>query len=228
MGSKRLAKECVYCGSMENLTRDHVPGKGLFSKPLPSTLVTVPCCEKCNVAHELEDEYFRLHVASRKESRTHPEAAQAGDRAFARLVRLESTGFRQSVVDSMVTLDLISAEEDEGMLGTFMVDFSRLNSYAGRTIRALFAHHWRVRIPNGYQVVAFCADMPGFATQEGQARLNRFLSVIRSGRQYSSARQILRYRFASFMDDGVSSIWGLSFFSYTAFVGAVIPERSDV
>lgn len=228
MGTKRLARECVYCGSSKNLTRDHVPGKGLFSKPLPSNLITVPCCQRCNAANELEDEYFRLHVASRKESRNHPEAPQAGERAFARLVRPESRGFRQSVANSIVSLDRISAEDDEGMLGVVMVDFRRLNSYAVRTIRALFAHHWRVRVPESHQVVAFCSDMPGFAAQEAQTRLGRLLNVVRSGRQYSSAREVLRYRFGLFIVDGVSSIWGLSFFSYTAFVGAVIPDNTDV
>lgn len=205
-----------------------MPGKGLFSKPLPSNLVTVPCCRACNAAHELEDEYFRLHVASRQESRVHPEAPQAGERALKRLVRPESTGFRQSVVDSIVTLDRISGDNDEGMLGVVMVDFTRLNSYAERTIKALFAHHFRVRIPDEYQVVAFCADMSTFATQASQERLTRLLSVVRSGAQHSSARNVLRYRFATFMDDGISSVWGLSFFSYTAFVGAVIPKAVDV
>jgi len=224
MGIKRLAKECVYCGSKSQLTRDHVPGRGLFSDPLPSNLITVPCCLKCNGEHEREDEYFRLHVASRQESRGHPEATQAGERAFSRLEHPESSGFRRYVLNSIVSLERVSAAPDsEGMLGVFMVDFSRLNRYAERTLKALFAYHWRVRVPEDYKAVALCADMHSFSQQEMHERLARMLSVVENAKQYSSARQILQYKFAPFMTDGISSIWALSFFSHTAFIGAVVP-----
>jgi len=40
---------CVYCGKKLPLTKDHIPPKNLYSKPRPSNLITVPCCEKCNL-----------------------------------------------------------------------------------------------------------------------------------------------------------------------------------
>jgi hypothetical protein len=52
------------CGSQQKLTREHVPPKGLFLKPLPSNLVTVPCCFQCNNSYSKDDEYFRLAVSS--------------------------------------------------------------------------------------------------------------------------------------------------------------------
>ena len=226
MTSRRLT-ECVYCGSEESLTRDHVPPKGLFSLPLPTNLLTVPCCLSCKGEYELEDEYFRLYVASRKESRGHDEAAQAGERAFRRLMRPGSTGFRQAVVDSMVTLEPSThAAAPEGQLGVFMVDFSRLNRYAVRTIKALFAHHWGTRIPEVYAVVAYCEDMASFTEPEMQARLGRMLHLVRPAQRHASARDILRYKFVTFLaDDEIASIWALSYFHYTAFIGAVVPRR---
>ena len=39
--------------------RDHIPPKGVFPSPLPSNLLTVPCCEPCNHKNHSNDELFR-------------------------------------------------------------------------------------------------------------------------------------------------------------------------
>jgi len=41
-------------------TKDHVPPEGLFNPPLPSDLIKVPCCRKCNGAHSGFDERLRI------------------------------------------------------------------------------------------------------------------------------------------------------------------------
>ena len=57
-------KKCYLCSSTENLTRDHIPPKSLFPNPLPTNLITLPCCEKCHKPLSLDDEAFRAWVAS--------------------------------------------------------------------------------------------------------------------------------------------------------------------
>lgn len=56
--------KCYLCGSTENLTRDHVPPEGFFPPPKPTNLITLPCCENCHWPLSLQDEAFRLWVAS--------------------------------------------------------------------------------------------------------------------------------------------------------------------
>jgi hypothetical protein len=57
---------CCYCGGVAT-TREHIPPKGIFNKPLPSDLITVPCCLRCNQEGSVNDEilktYLGLHVA---------------------------------------------------------------------------------------------------------------------------------------------------------------------
>jgi hypothetical protein len=54
-------KHCAICGKpCETTTRDHIPPKGLFGKPLPDNLLTVPSCQQCNQEASGDDEYFRL------------------------------------------------------------------------------------------------------------------------------------------------------------------------
>lgn len=51
---------CYLCGGKDRITREHVPAKGLFPKPRPSNLQTVPCCYDCNNKYSKDDEYFRI------------------------------------------------------------------------------------------------------------------------------------------------------------------------
>ena len=53
---------CIYCGTTEQLTADHVPPKNIFPEPRTSDLITVPACERCNKSYELDDEYFRAAI----------------------------------------------------------------------------------------------------------------------------------------------------------------------
>lgn len=53
---------CIYCGSGKNLTRDHVPPKGLIRRPYPNNLCTVPACKTCNLHFSKDEEYFRLII----------------------------------------------------------------------------------------------------------------------------------------------------------------------
>jgi hypothetical protein len=49
---------CIYCESVAT-ERDHVPPACLSAPPLPSDLITVPSCTRCNRAFGLDDVYLR-------------------------------------------------------------------------------------------------------------------------------------------------------------------------
>lgn len=55
---------CYLCGSIKDLTKDHIPPKNLFPEPKPSNLITVTCCESCNGKYKLIDESFRAFASS--------------------------------------------------------------------------------------------------------------------------------------------------------------------
>jgi hypothetical protein len=54
-----VSRFCIYCGSNEKLTLDHVPPKLLLVKPYPKNLITVPACFRCNQSFQKDDEYVR-------------------------------------------------------------------------------------------------------------------------------------------------------------------------
>lgn len=57
-----LKQPCAICGTREATTRDHVPPRAIFTKPLPSRLITVPACAECNNGAAGLDEEFRVNL----------------------------------------------------------------------------------------------------------------------------------------------------------------------
>ena len=68
-----MNKQCAYCGDVGIVTRDHVPPKGIFPKPRPANLITVPACPKCHSQQtSRDDEYFRNTLNVREDLSKHP------------------------------------------------------------------------------------------------------------------------------------------------------------
>ena len=53
---------CAICGARRATTRDHIPPKGIFPKPRPNDLITVPACAACNNSTSSLDESFKVFV----------------------------------------------------------------------------------------------------------------------------------------------------------------------
>lgn len=56
-------KQCVFCGKKTKTTKDHIPPKAIFPKPLPNKLITVPACKTCNGGSSNDDELFSFFLA---------------------------------------------------------------------------------------------------------------------------------------------------------------------
>ena len=83
MAKQKRFDLCALCGQRQIITREHVPPKNLFLPPRPRNTITVPVCEPCNHGYHLDDEYFRVYVAT-------------GAKPGSRLGRL----WKEKVVDS--------------------------------------------------------------------------------------------------------------------------------
>ncbi len=51
-------KLCVYCDK-DATTQDHTPPRCLLKRPLPSNLLTLPACQKCNTGFSFDEEVVR-------------------------------------------------------------------------------------------------------------------------------------------------------------------------
>lgn len=62
MAREERKQPCAICGKEEATTSDHIPPRGIFPKPRPSNLITVPTCFRCNHAGSKYDERFRVYL----------------------------------------------------------------------------------------------------------------------------------------------------------------------
>jgi hypothetical protein len=76
---KRKIGQCVHCGRTDYISDDHLPPQSLFPAPRPNNLITVPSCDGCNGGSSKDDEYFRLWLVSRENTKGHLARDVAGE-----------------------------------------------------------------------------------------------------------------------------------------------------
>lgn len=153
---KRKVEECVYCGEVKEVTRDHVIPECLFKRPYPKNLITVPVCHKCNNAKSKNDDYLRDFITTDIYGNQSPIAQEI---------------FRDKVVRScrsnrsLMTREFLSKAHLEPFytksgiyLGDFpsaRVDSKRIKTIFSMIARGLFYDHRRQRIPDDYVFEVF-------------------------------------------------------------------------
>lgn len=73
---QRKIGQCIYCGNVAQISKDHVIPKSLFVRPLPSNLITVPCCDSCNNNKSQNDDFLRDLLTTDVFGNQHPTAQQ--------------------------------------------------------------------------------------------------------------------------------------------------------
>jgi hypothetical protein len=62
--------ECAICGAPNPDTRDHMPPRCIFPKPIPQDVITVPVCRGCNESISGEQERFKVYLSLHVGDRT--------------------------------------------------------------------------------------------------------------------------------------------------------------
>ena len=149
---------CAYCGVDSATTVDHVPPRGIFSKPRPSNPITVPACENCNCGESKDDEYFKTMVSAMGDAGGNDAASQIYKKVLKSLDRPQASGYKQAIIDSMELL------ENGKVLNA--VDANRIHSVVDRTAVGLNFHHIGELLPSNYSVESFILDRNQWPTEE--------------------------------------------------------------
>ena len=151
------AELCTFCDRPAT-TRDHVPPKRLFSPPLPTDLVTVPACTKCNNGASADDEVFRNELSILAGS--FGESAKAAERlqSAMRSIRRNKAMLRRTVLGSK-TIERWSPG------GIFLGHGYAIPCTPGvqqrvnvRIVRGLYRHHFGARLDLGAQILLSFID----------------------------------------------------------------------
>lgn len=224
--SKKHDEACVYCGSAENITREHVPPKMLFPKPRPSDLITVPACQSCNASFKNDQEYFWTRVGLEERAGAHPAARSLNDKIFRTFDRPEATGFRRQFLNSINTVDVVSPGGVHlGQQLSYDVDLTRLNRVAKLVVTGLHFHERGTRIHDGYTATAFSESGFADADEAATAWIRPVIDQLMEAVSKTVGDNVLSYRFSMLPDDPHSSVWLLTFYGTIRFLGMIIGER---
>ena len=153
-------KECVYCGAIGADTRDHVPPRGIFSEPRPTNLITVPACRQCHGDEtSKDDEYFRLSLQVRDGIGNHPDVIKARPSLLRSLENPRKVGMAKALLRKVVFAELVTPSgifiRNQWAIETNM---DRLRRVVSRTMKGLFYHHRKYRLPDGYDALVCDED----------------------------------------------------------------------
>lgn len=202
---------CIYCGSLDGLTKDHVPPKRLFPKPR-GPQVTVPACNTCNQSFKKDDEYFAMAVALEAYVE-HPSAFQVWEQSLRPMI-LRGQGLKRMLSQNILENNVVTPA------GVYLPDRKairfrkdRILRVVTRIVRGLIWNHYKVK-PTADTVIEIHRNP---TLNEHTANL------INSMTQLSwLGDDIFRYRHSLAEEELDSSLWCLQFYGHTEFLVLVL------
>lgn len=216
-------KMCIYCGSRKKLTRDHIPPKSLFAKPLPNDLITVPCCRNCNNSVSKDDEYFRSAIVLRRDAGEHPEAKKVAERVWRSLQRPEAQGLNTLLLNDVREFYRLNELGIYEPAASYYVEFQRIESVASRIVKGLFWDEYGKRLSDDYVVSAFIDSDIGHMDDNQLEIFNSVLEV----RSRSVGKTVFRYWQRAVPEDESMTAWILLFYGSVWFVCFTVPKSWD-
>lgn len=146
-----MDSSCVYCGSLEDLERDHVPPKSLFPKPAPNNLITVPACGKCNRSFSKDEEYFRVIVSQMAQSGRHPATKKLLDTKILKSM-IRRPRFATKILSSVIPVDIYDQGKLIGTAAGFDLEYKSFDRVMTKILRGLLYHETGLRVPAQYVI----------------------------------------------------------------------------
>lgn len=223
--SRFKGKSCIYCGSFENITRDHVPPKNIFPDPKPENLITVPSCKKCNQTAGKDDEYFRLVFSIRHDLFHHEEIQKNWDKVKRGLSRKEGQGLR---IDLMNNLKLLDAYSKGGIyLGKipgYNVDMKRISGVVERVMKGAFYLHKKYSLPRNIKVAAYSVQDMQITDHETVDLYNNLVRFVAVSSLQSYGKGVFNYKIRFLEDKSDVGVFLSTFYDKAAFVGLFVGD----
>lgn len=132
---------CVYCGTSEGTTADHVIQRCLFPPPFPKNLITVPACDLCNGEKSGDDEFMRDMLLLDWENEPHPASqGELKHRLIRAIGKNRSHLIREGRRTKRLTPVLTPGGIELGVAPAIPLDRERVNRMFSRIARGLYYH----------------------------------------------------------------------------------------
>jgi hypothetical protein len=227
VANKKRSKFCAYCGYDGELTVDHIPPKGMFGKPLPANLITVPACKKCHEKTRDDDEYFRTALALRHDVYDHPDVQDVLPRVLRSFsnkikVRFARAFFAKRCSIEVKTKAGIYLGNREG----FQVDLPRLNRVTNRMTLGLYLLETGNRIPDDWCAASMSDDDFNSQPSDAQAEFAKSIRIVLRNPKKTIGKNVFSYQFALASDNPLSSLWVFTFYDKSSFMTLTAPKSA--
>ena len=150
--------KCIYCGSENDITREHIIPKGLFPKPRPSNLITAPACGKCNNGKSSDDEYLINSFNIAFQVNENPSIKMNRDKIIRGLQRKEKESYRKSLIASSSIIRNKDINSKFKYIPTTVIDPDRINMSVSNIVRGLVFSEDIIADPTNYEVETIWAN----------------------------------------------------------------------
>lgn len=216
---------CIYCGAEGPITRDHVPPKNLFGKPLPPEILKVPSCLRCNNRASKDDEYFRSRFAFRKDIKDHEIVKQIRPVVIRSFERKEQAGFARGFLGILRPVEFPGPPGPEPAGLTYDVELYRLYRVVSRVTHG---YHWD---QTGQQIDLSACYVGVLGDQELEAAPPEFHDQMH--KQFSTTtlttigNNVFSFRGVRDMDDRRITVWLMTFYERVTFLSATLPYLAE-
>ena len=218
---------CIYCGTREGNTKDHVPPRNLFAIPRPE-LVTVPCCDPCRKGQSLDDEYFVRMIAMRRDVGDNPSATFARDAVHRSFTKPNKIGFTRALLNSISELPVHTpAGLYLGHATSYDVDLKRVCNVIERTTRGLYFHEFEVRLPDDHRCVTYALDGFVSAGPEVNATIERAWNQAVSGKKRTFGSNVFTYWFQRLDGSNPATLWAFLVYDCVRFIAFTMPSNQS-
>jgi hypothetical protein len=219
--------ECAYCGAVGKVTRDHIPSKAIFSKPLPDDLITVPACPKCHSDEtSKDDEYFRLALQVRDGIADHPDAIKARPTLLRSLEKPQKVGMMKGLLENIFFADVVTLNGIFiGKQWAIQTDMNRLRRVVKRIMRGLFYKLKHHRVPDDYDVLVCDEDsFQKWPPHQAQHLYENFIKpVLAQKERVMIGNDVFSFKYGYGSNNPDTTCWILTFYQRASFLGLTLP-----
>lgn len=229
MSMTRPTTYCTYCGKPNPETVDHIPPAGLFPKPRPSNLITVPSCTDCNAGASIDDEYLKIWLLLRHDISERRPGSTLRDSVFRALAKPRKRRMLNMLLGSMRRVAVHTPGGlFVGQVATYHVDLARFGKVADRTVKGLFFHHYERRLPETHDVRSYAESGLREINPTTQVSLSHLITSLRSRPSRKIGDRVFEYWFQATPEDPNSTAWLLRFYDSESFLCLTAPADGQV
>jgi hypothetical protein len=178
------------------------------------------------MSQPLDDEYF-VRMMSMREGVDNPAAAFARDAVHRSFTKPNKIGFTWALINSINEIPIFSpAGIYCGHAASYDVNLDRLGKVIERTMRGLYFHEFKVRLPDDRKCVVYALD--GFATVdlETSSKIGRIWQHALAGQKRMFGDNVFTYWFQS-LDPPLATLWAFLVYGCVGFIAFTRPPAEN-